>query len=71
MKTCMECKYAEWDKTKKGRLHPSGDGHCKYTYKVPRLPMSMYWIGKRPPTPSGGSISRREQLRGRCPYYEK
>lgn len=38
MKTCKGCKYADWRKTKAGKLHPTGDGKCAYEYKVPQLP---------------------------------
>lgn len=32
---CDGCKYAEWQLTKNGRLHPSGDGKCTYLRKRP------------------------------------
>ena len=33
---CTECKLAEWDRTKDGRLSPSGDGRCTWekTFRV-------------------------------------
>ena len=69
MKTCVGCKYAKWARTDAGKLHPSGQGHCEYDYKVPALPSSMYWLASRPPSPDGGYISRREEHKEHCPYF--
>lgn len=70
MKNCTDCKYAQWNKTVAGKLHPSGDGHCTYDYKIPLLPASMYWLSNTPPTPCGGGfINRRKELLNHCPYY--
>jgi len=67
MKNCTGCKYAKWERTKTGRLHPSGDGECVYPYKVPSLPAAMFWINT--PRPMGGFINRREDLKSNCLYY--
>lgn len=67
MKSCLHCKYAEWDKTTSGRLHPSGDGKCTFAYKAPPLPQSMYFITE--PKPYGGHINRRTELNDHCAYY--
>lgn len=69
MKNCTDCKYARWNKTVAGKLHPSGDGHCTYDYKIPLLPASMYWLSNTPPTPNGGYINRCKELLNHCPYY--
>ncbi len=69
MKNCLKCKYAEWDRTKTNRLHPSGDGKCKYPYKVPQIPASMRWFNI--PSPHGGFINRHEELREHCIYYKE
>ena len=69
MKFCLGGKHADWDKTSKGRLHPSGDGYCRYPYKIPPLPASRYWMGKNAPEPSGGFINRKEVLKDHCVYY--
>lgn len=61
MKECLGCRYTEWKKTKSGRLHPSGDGRCKYQCNVPKLPTSMWWIGPIPRL--GGAIPKKEGLR--------
>ena len=68
MKTCVGCKYALWKYAKGLRLHPSGDGTCKYPYNVPKLPASMYWIGATP-MPSGGYINRRKDFEEHCVYW--
>lgn len=67
---CTECLYAEWQRTEAGRLHPSGDGQCKYPYKVPPLPSAMYWITLEA-KPSGGWINRRKELGKDCPYFTR
>ena len=33
MKNCTDCKYADWQRTAAGKLHPSGDGECTYEAK--------------------------------------
>jgi len=71
MKYCLDCKYADWKRTTSGRLHPSGDGRCTYKWKSPQLPASMYWIGQSEPKPSGGHISRNEQLKEHCVYFAR
>ena len=68
MKTCKDCKYADWQRTKAGRLHPSGDGMCAYPFKIPRLPLAFYFIGG-PPSPCGGHISRGREFKEHCPYW--
>ena len=70
MKDCTKCKYAEWDRTVAGKLHPAGTGKCTYPYKVPKLPESMYWL-RGAPIPSGGYILRKEWLEDDCVYYSR
>jgi hypothetical protein len=71
MKNCLKCKYAEWIRTESGRLHTSGDGKCKYEYKIPALPQSMYWIGMSIPEPRGGYINRRSEMKNHCVYFQE
>ena len=73
MKNCTNCKHAEWKRVKSGRLHPSGDGLCKYPWKMPPLPASMHWasISGNPPLPYGGNISRNKELDDHCVYFER
>ena len=69
MKNCLHCSYADWTRTEAGKLHPSGEGQCKYQFKVPPLPASMYWLGN--PYPCGGRISRRDELKEHCTYFSR
>lgn len=69
MKKCIDCKHSKWLKTVTGRLHPSGQGSCKFPYLVPPLPEAMYWIG-RAPTPYGGALNRKENLKSDCPHWD-
>jgi hypothetical protein len=69
MKNCAGCKYAEWDRTKSGSLHPSGDGRCGYPWKLPALPASMYWVNT--PGHCGGLINRRRELKDHCVYFAR
>lgn len=73
MKNCANCKHAEWKRAKSGRLHPSGDGRCKYPWKMPPLPASMHWggISGSPPLPWGGFISRKKEHADHCVYFER
>lgn len=68
MRTCKDCKYADWKRTKTGALHPSGEGRCRYPWKMPPLPASMFWSGVEP-TVSGGMIFRNREFVDHCPYY--
>lgn len=69
MKRCLGCFYAEWEKNADGKLHRSGDGRCLYKYRIPKLPSCLYWINSEP-KPRGGHISRREDLKDNCVYYQ-
>jgi hypothetical protein len=74
MKNCTKCKNALWNRTKTGRLSPSGDGLCTVVVKMPTLPTSMHWgwsFDTPPPEPNGGYINRREELREHCHCYEE
>ena len=71
MKNCTECKYAAWRVTAIGRLHPSGDGRCKYPFKIPELPKAFYWLYVGPPEPCGGAINRRKNLADHCVYFAR
>ena len=67
MKSCLDCSYAEWDRTKAGKLHPSGDGKCTWEYKEPKIPASFYWVSRY--SPVGGYINRRKTLKKHCAFY--
>ena len=70
MNTCVGYKYAMWDKTKSGFLHPQGRGHCVFPIVIPVLPEAYYWIGSQP-RPCGGRINRKTPLRNECAHYTK
>lgn len=69
MRTCDGCKYAEWQRTAAGKLHPSKEGKCIYPVKMPVLPISMYWIADQ--RPYGGWIQRGAVLKDHCPCHTK
>jgi len=66
MKICDECKYAVWERTKNGRLHPNKRGACVYPWKMPPLPNAYYFTGG--PYVSGGFIERGREYENHCPY---
>ncbi|MGD9157191.1 MAG: hypothetical protein PVG39_02170 [Desulfobacteraceae bacterium] len=70
MKNCIGCKYAKWDRTKTGRLSPTGEGRCTFAIKMPVLPTSMFWSFRVEPNPSGGFINRRKEFENHCPCYQ-
>lgn len=37
---CMDCKFAAWNRTQAGRLHPNGTGRCTWT-KAIALPAAI------------------------------
>jgi hypothetical protein len=71
---CMECRFAEWARTKNGRLHPDGNGKC--TWRIPEIPIPRaFTINFRYadviPQPAGGYITRDSQHAIRqCPTFE-
>lgn len=71
---CRGCKFAKWDVTKAGKLHPSGSGRCMWQYPEIQLPASMYFVGRSPgdsPKPCGGQIDRKLELPRGCPCREE
>lgn len=67
---CLECKHADWQRTASGKLHPSGDGRCRWEYPEISLPVSMYFVSfGKGPSPSGGHINRRHEWRD-CPQFQ-
>lgn len=70
MKNCTKCKHADWHKTAAGKLHPSGDGVCKYPWKLQKIPAAMCWAGRGEPKLTGGHINRRKELNDHCVYFE-
>lgn len=69
MKTCSTCQFAEWHRTKVGRLHPDGDGRCTWIAPEFKIPKAMYWMGST--KPMGGYIDRNNPERyAGCPTWE-
>jgi len=71
---CDDCRFAEWKRTKAGRLPPDGSGYCGYLKEHPlkiNLPSAFYFIGFRRqfPPPSGGQIQRGHEFDD-CPVKE-
>lgn len=64
MSDCTTCARASWRRTAAGRLHPSGDGFCKWEMPEIVVPACRYYLsGRAPqmvPKPNGGHINRRE-----------
>lgn len=61
MNGCDDCVYADWKRTKNGRLHPDKTGRCKFVWSPPPLPKAFsfsFSYNKSMPTPSGGFIER-------------
>lgn len=73
---CLTCKLAQWKKTTNGRLHPGGDGKCRW--KPPHIPTPESWhwggwsVAARQPTPLGGGyiMRRPEKPITECETYE-
>jgi hypothetical protein len=68
---CTTCQLARWQRTKTGRLHPSGDGSCSWKgWKEWKIPKAFDYMGhRRIPLPSGGYINRRTPCTD-CPLYQ-
>lgn len=70
---CDDCKFAKWNRTKTGRLHPDRGGRCTYLEQHPLpmdVPSAFYWVGRSAPEPSGGWIDRGlRQDKAPCKFY--
>lgn len=68
---CDNCKYAEWHRTKNGKLHPDKQGRCTYVWCAPSLPKAFYFPGSygNTPYPSGGHIERGDRATDGCCYF--
>ena len=72
---CMNCKYAEWERTKSGRLHPDKSGKCSCVVTLPPVPNSTATFHYRhdddtPLVVRGGWIWRNEKTGQDCPCFE-
>lgn len=70
---CTYCRYAEWKKTKVGRLHPGGDGRCTWQIVHPRLPLARQWeypySSEKPPGIRIGFLDRHKPFE-KCPTFQ-
>ncbi len=66
---CLTCKFAEWDKTANGRLHPNKQGQCKYEIPKIIIPKAFYFFSSGDQKPCGGYIYRDKPLTD-CPTYQ-
>ena len=68
---CTTCQHADWQRTKTGRLHPSGTGECLWDdWKEWKLPKAFWYISsKQNVRPGGGYINRRNPFTD-CPFYQ-
>ena len=71
MRSCKDCKHADWQRTANGRLHRGGFGQCTYEYVMPALPQSKWWLGGKCPIPYGGPIERKKELKDHCVYWAR
>lgn len=70
---CVTCRFAEWDRTKLGRLHPNGQGRCSAPSPViPKLSAAFWWstFSRTEPTILGGIIERHYPI-PECPVFEQ
>lgn len=72
---CETCVFAEWDKTKGGKLHPSGWGRCRWTSGDLVLPKSVEYQFQKIALPLRGSWIQRgtkhESQTRPCPTWSK
>lgn len=69
MKSCLYCKFANWDKTAAGKLHPLGGGRCTKEFSIV-VPQAFYFVGGTP-KPAGGWINRKSELKDHCVFYQR
>ena len=76
MADCTNCKFASWQRTAKGTLHPSGEGRCTWQgWTKWKLPAAFYYTSNRDmrsvPTPRGGQINRRTPIKAsECQLFQ-
>lgn len=80
---CDKCKWANWNRTKNGRLHPDKGGRCTKEVVIPELPLAFHYLGSYPVPRvncgphkpswlySGGFIYRGKKHNNICVYYEE
>lgn len=69
MNTCINCRFAKWDRTANGRLSPTGSGRCIWQMPELKIPKCKYFHA--PLIPSGGHIDRHDLAHyADCPAWE-
>lgn len=63
---CLTCQFAYWQKTKSGKLHPSGNGRCTFEPRIP-IPEAKKWVWEL--SLSYGFINRKEEVHD-CKCYK-
>lgn len=71
---CDTCRFADWNKTANGRLHPGKQGKCTWTapvYPIPKA-VSYSWAGggKPPVEQHGRYISRDQHMHLNCEAWK-
>ena len=69
---CTTCQLARWQRTKTGRLHPSGEGRCLWEgWKEWKIPKAFFYMGRnKVPYPDGGGYISRREPKTDCPLYQ-
>ena len=67
---CYGCVFADWELTKKGKLHPKGNGQCRWKKKI-ILPISSAHYERFKDEISGGYIWRFSERSDVCECREE
>lgn len=69
---CDDCKFAKWNRTTSGRLHPNKMGRCEWVFLPPLVPKAYRFAYGKPgeyPNPSGGYIERGATYTDNCACF--
>jgi hypothetical protein len=73
-RSCDTCRFAEWQKTANGRLHPGKQGKCTWqapVYPIPKAVSYGWQGGGKPPVEHHGRyISRDKYMHKDCEAWE-
>lgn len=69
MNTCLNCGYAQWQRTLANRLNPTGNGRCTW---IPHWVISkaFHFIKGDPHSLGGGLINRKDPEQD-CPTWKE
>ena len=71
---CDDCRFANWERTSQGVLHPGKSGRCTLLSAHPldlRRLAAFYWVGMAKSGPSGAWIKRGAELKSDCDFKAK